>query len=240
MNEEWNVIKDYPNYEISNLGNVKSIKTGKPLKPDKKRVETLGRVYLTNSQGRRTLGISTLLQGNWEWEWIKEIEDGEEFKKCYGFPDYYISNRGRVFSTITYSFLNPYHSHHYYYYVRIGGKKCSPPPLHTLVGRTFLDYKEGDLILHNVETLPFPVINWVDNLHIGDYSMNNKETIEKERMPKGLGNHPLHKLNLEKVKEIKKLINTGYSNQEIAPLFGVTHQCVNRIKKGINWKEVEV
>lgn len=182
MNEEWKVVKDYPNYKISNLGRVKSNTTrGGILTPDKTGVGTLGRVFLTNSQGRRTIGISTLLQDNWEWEWIKEIEDGEEFRKCVGFPGYFISNRARVFSTTTYSFLNPYHSHHYYYYVRIGGRKTNPPPLHTLVGRTFLDWKEGDLILHNVETLPFPVINWVDNLHIGDHSMNNKETWEKGR-----------------------------------------------------------
>ena len=31
--EEYKFIKDFPNYEVSNLGNVRNIKTGKILKP---------------------------------------------------------------------------------------------------------------------------------------------------------------------------------------------------------------
>ena len=33
MAEEFKIIKDFPNYEVSNLGNVRNIKTGKILKP---------------------------------------------------------------------------------------------------------------------------------------------------------------------------------------------------------------
>ena len=33
MKEIWKDIKDYPNYQVSNLGNVKNIKTNKILKP---------------------------------------------------------------------------------------------------------------------------------------------------------------------------------------------------------------
>ena len=33
MAEEFKIIKDFPNYEVSNFGYVKNIKTGKILKP---------------------------------------------------------------------------------------------------------------------------------------------------------------------------------------------------------------
>lgn len=33
MIQEWKVIKDFPNYEVSNLGQVRNIKTGRTLKP---------------------------------------------------------------------------------------------------------------------------------------------------------------------------------------------------------------
>ena len=36
INETWREIKDFPNYEVSNLGNVRNKKTGKVLKPRQK------------------------------------------------------------------------------------------------------------------------------------------------------------------------------------------------------------
>lgn len=36
MKETYKTIKDYPNYEVSDLGNVRNIKTGRVLKPDYK------------------------------------------------------------------------------------------------------------------------------------------------------------------------------------------------------------
>jgi len=33
MRESWKVIENHPGYEVSNMGNVRNAKTGKPLKP---------------------------------------------------------------------------------------------------------------------------------------------------------------------------------------------------------------
>ena len=184
--ELWRVVKGHSRYEVSNLGQVRVIKTGLILRPDKAKVSTLGRVSLLNDgPGRRTLGVSTLMRDNWTWEWIKDIRDGEEFRECHGHPGYFISNQARVFSLHTYSWLETYPGHSYYWRVRVGGRDTNPPPVHTLVGRTFLDWQEGLLICHRDETLSGPEINWADNLYVGTWSDNNKDTWAKGRNHRG-------------------------------------------------------
>jgi len=49
------------------------------------------------------------------------------------------------------------------------------------------------------------------------------------------------KLNEEKVREIKRLINGGTTRQsEIARMFDVSPSHITGIKKGILWREVEI
>ena len=183
--EQWKPVKGYPKYLVSNLGNVRTMGIRpRILKPDK-----IDRVTLTNTEGKSTFSRSRLLRENWKYEFIKYLDD-EECKEIRNSPGYYITNKGRVFSLETYSFQTPCltNKNSYYYSVRYGPRNKTPKtPLHTLVGRHFLpEYKEGLWILHKDEELPFPEINWVDNLFVGTPTDNNKDTIQK-----GRGNRPL-------------------------------------------------
>lgn len=52
MNEVWTEIINYPNYKVSNLGNVKNIKRNKLLKPDKDRYGYLNYTLYNNGKAK--------------------------------------------------------------------------------------------------------------------------------------------------------------------------------------------
>lgn len=181
--ELWKVVKGFSSYEVSNLGRVRNSK-GKILTPDKTGVSTLGRVFLKNSKVRKTLGVSTLMCENWKWEWIKDLEEGEEVKPIRGCPQYFITNRGRVFSLNTYVWCEPSPYQNYYYQVGVRDSFGTPKNfcIHTLVGRHFLpEWEEGLCILHHRETLSYPEINYPNNLWIGTKGDNNRDREKKGR-----------------------------------------------------------
>jgi len=181
--EEWREIKGFPLYEISNTGVVRRRDNKRLCKVDKPVSRGEGRVYLFFApKKKRTRSISTLMGDNWRWEWIRELEEGEEARECWGFPGYFITNRGRVWSEHSYRWLAITKTHSYYYSVRVGGKAAKNLPLHTLVGRSFLpEWEDGLLICHRDEELSFPEINFVENLWVGTSSDNNKDAFAKGR-----------------------------------------------------------
>lgn len=62
---------------------------------------------------------------------------------------------------------------------------------------------------------------------------------KKSEQLKGSGNNNA-KLNENKVRNIKLLINKGISNKEISSLFKVTQSCIKSIKNGRTWKHVVI
>ena len=133
MNEEWRVIKEFPNYEISNLKVVRNITTGKLCKVDRNLSVGDGRVFLYNipEGGKRkgcggkkyTRSISTLMRENWNYEWIKELDDDEECKECWGCKGWFITTKGRIYSTHYGRFIPPTKSHSYYWDINYKRKK---------------------------------------------------------------------------------------------------------------------
>ena len=206
-NVMWKEVKGFPLYEISNTGVVRRRDNKRLCKVNKPVSRGEGRVFLYYApKKKRTISISTLMRENWRYEWIKDLEEGEEVRECYGYPGYFITDKGRVWSENAYNWLsiNKHSKETYYYLVRIGGRGNSTRSLSTLVGRTFLpDWKPGFLICHKNEELPFPQINWKDNLFVGTWSDNNKDTWNK-----GRNHHPgylteEHKQKLRRPKKKK-------------------------------------
>ncbi len=140
--------------------------------------------YLLRIKGKTTLiSLSTIMREHWKFEFIKDLDDGEECKQIIGYPDYYVTNRGRVFSMFTYKWQNPDNVFDYYYRTTLNRQSKF---IHTLVGRHFLpDYREGLLICHKEETLSFPEINFVDNLWVGTHSENTQDGFKKGRCYSG-------------------------------------------------------
>ena len=60
LNEIWRDIPDYPNYQISNLGNVRNIKFGRIIKPGINKCGYL-HVSLYNNYGQKTFDIHRLV-----------------------------------------------------------------------------------------------------------------------------------------------------------------------------------
>lgn len=119
--------------------------------------------------------------------WIEQLEEGEEIKPIKGFPNYYISTYGRVYSTRRNSgWIQLFFHPPYYYKVGIyteSGEQVGTMA-HILVGRNFLpEYEEGKglCICHKEENLPYPQINHPSNLWVGTKEDNNRDMWSKGR-----------------------------------------------------------
>ena len=118
----------------------------------------------------------------------------ETFLPVKGYPNYEVSNFGRVRTVKRNTFLVPTkmppttgHSNPNKWRITLckEGKRYNTN-IHTLVGRAFLPgYKEGLLILHKNEDLSFPEINYADNLWVGTQSDNRKDCLVKGRNNQG-------------------------------------------------------
>ncbi len=173
-------------YEINLKGEVRITKNKKPLNLNKKGYynSSWGLGY-TGGKYRWGRSINSLLNEVFPFWWIRELDDDEEVKPIKGFPGYYITNKGRVYSLHTkcgWMYGNRENSYHYSIYLYRDNKKKHKQYIHTLVGRNFLtEYKEGLFILHKDETLPYPEINFPTNLWVGDSGDNNRDRCKKGR-----------------------------------------------------------
>ena len=80
-----------------------------------------------------------------------------------------------------------------------------------------------------------------DHLFLGTDKINALDKIKKNRhnTPHG-SSHVRAKLDEDKVKQIKILLNQGEKLIDIANLFGVKDALICKIKKGTHWKHVSI
>lgn len=162
-----------PLYQVSNLGRVHHNEKG--IIEPKKRLQN-GNEVLYYYIGKKQCVVSNLMKTYHKWEWIRELDDDEECKELEELPGLFITTRGRIWSMIKYRWLKPRRIGDSYYY---GIRKKQ---VHRLVGKTFLDeFKPGLLVLHKDETLPYPEINYVENLWIGTHKENTEDMYNKNR-----------------------------------------------------------
>ena len=177
MTEQWKQVKDFPDYSISNLGNVFSHKKDKLVSP----LSGRGCNYqLWQTSTKRFLrSRNTLMREHWKWEWIKELDDDEECTEIKNQPGYFITNKGRVWSMNKWKFLSPYKVTDRDYYYKVNSVTGY---LHTLVGRHFIShYQDGLEVCHYEENLSLPEINYVTNLWVGTHQQNSDDMVAKGR-----------------------------------------------------------
>jgi hypothetical protein len=185
MTEEWREIKGCkPGWLLSNLGRATS-SSGAQLKINTASGYESYSVVLSDNK-RRQRSLTRLMRENFPYEWIKDLEEGEESKPVSGHPGFYVTNRGRVWSDWRWRWSSPWRCKNppgYYWNVSIGSRpNITNINLHTLVGRHFLsDWQEGLLVCHHRETLSYPEINFADNLFAGTYVDNNRDSVSKGR-----------------------------------------------------------
>lgn len=179
MTEVWKPIKENPLYFCSNLGNMK--RGNNLLIP----TNGGGKTYRIIVNGKRMVySIVKIMREYFPYEWIKYLQDDEEVKKIKGYSGYFITTKGRVWSLWSNDWVKSHRTklkdrENYYESIGLSGDTRH---IHTIVGRNFLsDYKEGKIIMHKDETLPFPEVSYLENLKVGDLSDNMKDMWDKGR-----------------------------------------------------------
>tara|TARA_R110002012_G_scaffold97214_1_gene233666 strand:- start:776 stop:1348 length:573 start_codon:yes stop_codon:yes gene_type:complete len=167
-------------YSISNEGVVRNDTRGSIVKLQ---LNPSNSYYFTCSQGgkRHNMYLTGLMRKYWQYEWIKELDDDEEAMPIRGYKGYFITNKGRVFSLKRYRWLEPSDSFHTCKYYTRHKLNRETYNTHMLVGRHFLDWKPGLLVLHRDETLSPELINCADNLWIGTSADNAQDMWSKGR-----------------------------------------------------------
>lgn len=103
------------------------------------------------------------------------------------------------------------------------GQGAAGAPVHQLIARTFLGpVPNGCEVCHNDGN---PKNNRLDNLRYDTRTENILDEYYAERTPKG-------KLDINRVREIRELIQAGYSGAEISRMFKISQTRVSRIKLG--------
>lgn len=138
----------------------------------------------------------------------------ELWKPIVGYENkYLISNRGRVWSVKYKKIRKPYlrptghqaialTSNYEKYHTHIS----------TLVGRHFLDYCEGDVVLHRDETLPLPDRDFVENLRCDSQRENILDMYTKRRNPR--------QVDESYVENVERMRSNGASWKEVADYYG--------------------
>lgn len=227
---EWKVISGFGGrYSISNEGEARNNETLTCLKLS---VDEKGRKHycFTNNKNIRQISLSTLMREYWEYEWIKELRDGEEAKRCVFDGRYFITSHGRVWSNARQiGWMKNTKRDKYYYSVCIAGKHRL---VHRLVGRHFLqDFDEKLDVCHIDENLPEDEINRADNLFMGNPRDNMFDSFRKGRSP--------HSIPIEEVKQIRKRHASGEKEIDLAREFGRSRSVVNHLLRGKTYQWVE-
>ena len=177
--EVWKPHKTLILYEVSNYGRVRNHR-GKILKVNTLRNNRWIPLSNTETKKKENWSITRLLHTHFPYEWIKDLEEGEECKEIVGHPGYYITTRGRIWNSREWKWNTPIrHLDTYYWKIKLNNTSNT---IHKLVGRHFLpEYKEGLFILHRDEELPFPQINYVENLWVGTPKDNSHDMMSKGR-----------------------------------------------------------
>jgi hypothetical protein len=81
--------------------------------------------------------------------------------------------------------------------------------------------------------------NKLSNLEFGTKQQNNGPDKVRDGTDNRGENHPHAKLTETDVRSIKKLLNTGWIQKDIAKIFGVTDTCISRIKCGKGWAHLD-
>lgn len=158
--EIWKDIEDFPDYQISNLGNVWSKINSKYLKLSK------GCVKLNNDVEKlKSKSVKKLIKKHFEGD----FKEDEVFEKIPGWDRYSISKNGRVRDDQEGIFIEPYLSTKEYLSVTLMGnkEKGNFKHLHNLLGLTFIPNP------HNLPEVHHKDINKLNN------DLSNLEWVSK-------------------------------------------------------------
>lgn len=179
---------------------------------------------------------------------ILNLHEWEEWKWIDGFEGIYeISTLGRIFSHIGArnpknqfrpGFRNPQIISHGYKMVWLykSGKRIHRL-VHQLVCEAFIGARHPNTVVNHKNGVKHD--NRLSNLEYCSYSDNVRHAIKNglQIMKKGSECWSA-KLDDGKIEEILSLLNSGYSQKEVAKKYGVYPSVISRIKSGLAWKHL--
>jgi hypothetical protein len=74
-----------------------------------------------------------------------------------------------------------------------------------------------------------------EHLYLGTHADNTRDAIERHRMVSG-EQVPGHKLTVEELPQIRRLIAEGMATEDIGRIFGVSGRTIRYIRSGEHWK----
>lgn len=153
-----------------------------------------------------------------------ELYQNEIWKPIQGFENYYITNYGRVWSTISNQWLKPtlnQRGSYKRYYVSLG--RHNKKQIHRLVAEAFLPNPYNLPEVDHKDTNGLN--NHVDNLRWCSHDENMANELTKENVKKNTG----YLVEIEEIATGKKF----YGYEEVATVFGVSKETVRKHVKNI-------
>lgn len=141
--------------------------------------------------------------------------------------DYEITKEGKIFNKKWGRYVKPQPNGMGYLRVRIGGKLMF---VHRLVAEKYIPNPENKPQVNHIDGNPKN--NSVDNLEWVTQEENMAHAVRTGLQPTG-ENHPMAKLNWEKVDYIRK--HTELSRNEISKIFDITPSTVSSIRNNKTW-----
>jgi hypothetical protein len=178
MDEIFKTLKDYPDYAFSNHGRMLNTITGKFLK-----LHINNSFRLCKDGKQNTISVSKLKHKYFP-EPIEYLPN-EIFLIINDYPNYEISNKGRVYNNKTGVLLKPRKDANGYYYVNLckNGKQkhfC----IHRLVAIAFIPNPKNLPCIDHINRIRTD--NRLENLRWCSYSENNINKLQKSKYPKNI------------------------------------------------------
>jgi len=163
----------------------------------------------------------------------------EDWKTIKGYPNYLISNEGRVFSYKSNKFLKPGKgSRGYLIVVLCNNSVGKSHTIHRLVALAFIPNPENKLTVNHIDSVR--TNNHVSNLEWTTYSENNQHGYDFGFIKPVKGSKNVQsKLTESQVKEIRSLYKTGeYTQTVLAKIFYVSQRLISNIVNRKKWVHI--
>ena len=162
----------------------------------------------------------------------------EKFKKIKDYPNYLISDQGRVYSCKRKKFLKPANNGRGYFIVDLSKNGIRKNlTIHRLVALAFIPNPENKRTINHIDGIK--TNNHADNLEWCSQKENVHHAVNAGLKDDRGSKHGMAKLTEDQVLEIRRLYKTGnYIYKDLGEMFGVHYTLIGYIVNRKIWKHM--